>query len=865
MKPMSIKKLFTLALVLCLGCGMAFAQGKIITNGWQKVAKNRAKILEHLRAKNPGAKMGLLEQIATKLWKEELARRAGKPGTVIVSKADIQRAAAQAVPEDLLPFNTHTHIDVDLNPASLGAAHGLPSMAEMEKMGKHEANLVALYKNKGALPTSLSNPYLTPEERAVTEDIINNLADSFFYEHGYFPQTNGTSTIDGVPEFFLAREMMLVNPIPWHEMLNERAEYGNACTKYYFILKGYLFEKGSRLSPGVRFPKEEKRIADGIAMALQKGNPETREYQLLKKLYDYAQQFPQATNEEPFWEKTEFALKTDTPFREQVLPQPTVRIPLPEDVASNWELAQERKAFAQWRQQNIELQTNLDTEAKQGDELQRRIEAIEREQALAEQRALKKQLKEQNELANGYIIQIRTYNEWLDEMEDTYRHLKQTFQKNEGMDLQSTGLKAQTAYYRNLLKTRPFRWDLDAGLPKLISKQLIKYNKIEMWVYTLEQRRRDLMKAFDQLTFKLQYWENLAEDFAIDERIKEQHNILETVSFDDFRRKNSKLKKQQLPTRKSEKAWNEMLDDRQNAFEEEQLLDGLNEQQILDPEYKEAMAEKVQEDAYFADFQKKNQDLDNNHSEKAWDEMLDDRQNAFEEELFFDGLNEQQVLAQEYEEAMAEKAQEDTYLADFQKKNQDLDNNEGIPDMEAEWKQLYPGLQLKQFEALGSQADDYLREYREWLDKAEKTYYQFEEMFRNIDKYNISIKKLYSQVTNYRYYLVFERRVSEQEAKRVLGEARNLRWKHPFEIIPDNVWQSFDKFIVPREKEYYQLRDAEFDLLGKFGQLIEEIIEYKHPKHSKNPSSLEKESPNPRSEDLPLQNAPKRVRHPTHF
>ncbi len=138
-------------------------------------------------------------------------------------------------------------------------------------------------------------------------------------------------------------------------------------------------------------------------------------------------------------------------------------------------------------------------------------------------------------------------------------------------------------------------------------------------------------------------------------------------------------------------------------------------------------------------------------------------------------------------------------------------------------------------------------------------------MFRNIDKYNISIKKLYSQVTNYRYYLVFERRVSEQEAKRVLGEARNLRWKHPFEIIPDNVWQSFDKFIVPREKEYYQLRDAEFDLLGKFGQLIEEIIEYKHPKHSKNPSSLEKESPNPRSEDLPLQNAPKRVRHPTHF
>ena len=67
MKPISIKKLFALALVLCLGCGMAFAQGKIITNGWQKFAKNRAKILEHLRAKNLGAKMELLEQKATEL------------------------------------------------------------------------------------------------------------------------------------------------------------------------------------------------------------------------------------------------------------------------------------------------------------------------------------------------------------------------------------------------------------------------------------------------------------------------------------------------------------------------------------------------------------------------------------------------------------------------------------------------------------------------------------------------------------------------------------------------------------------------------------------------------------------------------
>ena len=200
MKPMSIKKLFTLALVLCLGCGMAFAQGKIITNGWQKVAKNRAKILEHLRAKNPGAKMGLLEQIATKLWKEELARRAGKPGTVIVSKADIQRAAAQAVPEDLLPFNTHTHIDVDLNPASLGAAHGLPSMAEMEKASLGEPTELELPTADGTTGEVVFNRDLS---RPITAaDKWYQKAQKFVAEHGRWPRNkiSGKKLADYTPE-----------------------------------------------------------------------------------------------------------------------------------------------------------------------------------------------------------------------------------------------------------------------------------------------------------------------------------------------------------------------------------------------------------------------------------------------------------------------------------------------------------------------------------------------------------------------------------------------------------------------------------------------------------------------------------------
>ncbi|MBO4675350.1 MAG: hypothetical protein J5601_04620 [Elusimicrobiaceae bacterium] len=446
MEQFSIKKFLTLALVLCWGV-CAFAQTKVIVEGWEKAAKEgRKALIEHLRIKNPGVRMGLLEQLADKFLKE-IAVKSSEIGTEVSTlMTGVERSAAKAVKDPNLAMTHPVVPNMELDPRMFGSAY---QIEEGLFDVSHEANLANLYKQAGILPTSLANKYFTDEDRAVAEGIINDLADSFFYEHGYFPQINGTAEIDGISETRIASEMMLARPIPWREMLDERAEYGNACTKYYQILKGYLFEKGTPLpdisiffAPKSQITKEEleaKRILAGLQRALKNGNPETREYQLLKKLYDYSLQFPRATGEEPFWGETAVELKTDTPLRDIPLPNPSRRTPiLQEDVKQGLELAQERKYSAQWRQQNIDLEKEVAG-----------VAVLERQQI--------------SDFDESTAMQeIREYNEWLEnvwlkEMKDAYRHLAEIFQEKknkystDGLD----GVKAQINYYVNLLETPP--------------------------------------------------------------------------------------------------------------------------------------------------------------------------------------------------------------------------------------------------------------------------------------------------------------------------------------------------------------------------------------------------------------------------
>ena len=151
-------------------------------------------------------------------------------------------------------------------------------------------------------PNSIANPLMTREERLIAAQIINDLADSFFEKYGRFPSRFGRETIDEIPESYIAAEIELI-PIPWREMLDAGSAYGELVEDAAIMLEGFIRETGARpldyryLEKLTKEQQYERRLAGRVQNALQSGDPATEEYQLLKKLHDYASTLPTRNKE----------------------------------------------------------------------------------------------------------------------------------------------------------------------------------------------------------------------------------------------------------------------------------------------------------------------------------------------------------------------------------------------------------------------------------------------------------------------------------------------------------------------------------------------------------------------------------------